>query len=735
MALPSSKTYDRFRQSLLGTAHKHGDKTDVAVCARVLSKTAEFLAHNGASPESTAALESLGGDNVPRMNVGLVQRNELSTDLIMDFVKSCKVLPEFQMDVALECGRIIDGASVTKASHFQRENIDQKDHVSVESYVGRTAARSVRYTNDTATEAFGADIDKVQQDNRITIVLAVLRSFTSIIDKVLPRVMEESNVVSIWIPAPEVYNLAASMSSSSAVRNSALNRTPLVELFKYPDVVSTQQRQIIVQKANDTGEVACVYGQVGDNSGTLNTNVQANLFDLTLDSTMIGYNAVDYTDLVAEGGRISKILVQATKTSNGVVTTEVFSVPVDYIPSAPFVQSPNNIDSGDVISNIVTPYILRSNSVQADGVTQTAMFANYTDAAVQIDVNFNAQLNLKTANITGSGSVNSTLRPRAGLTTGVSAATTADFANVKFQIIAYTPELFFDEENLRKTSIAVRCAYLERQFVIPMGRNFVVDYALQQSDDGEVTATLNKVMAIGNSIRGLDIIQSRLTEVSGALAFALANPEQASVVSPTRLSIAATLCLPYVVMATLDFADAKTAIMRESERLSDMHARLRELLLNVLATVCAQSLYLNNLEAGEKPVFKCTTYSVIGDLIFGILDYHNTLTDVVTAENGCDYSFQLPNGYRIDLIKTTFVDYEGIIMVVPVREADKTHVTSFGTIRDRGTYTAQYNPINNGGVSRRIVANSREIVFPTNPVGAIIKVLNISAELGTVSPM
>lgn len=720
---------EAFRDELVGAAESESDKS---ICHNVVNQTAKFLAKKSFASDSVQALENLvGSDTVPKINSDGGAMGNVSATEIRQFVESCGVLESHIDEVAVECARIL-GGGVSRMAIFE-DTPTSKEHMSLESIVGPGAMIGLRHDQRHALEAFGGDIDKLQQDNRLNIIMAVLRSFTSIVDKVLPRVAEASNVVTVKTPAPEVYDLVRSMNASSAVRNGANNRTPLVQLYKEPDSVSTQPQSIIPNPANDTGTTPSILAG-GYDPQAIVVGKRINLYDLSMDGTRIGYNAGDFTDLVAEGGRIKTVFVRATHTDGTTVVTEDFAVPVQYLPTAVLTQSANNNTSGDVEATVRAVFALRPGKLMANGQA-SAIFASYADAVVKLDVDLHVDLNLMTFDISGGGNANPTVIPAAGKTE-VSQATLSDYAKLSFTVIGYVPDLFFDEENMRKTTTAVRVLYMQRQFVIPMGRNFVVDFALQQQNDDNAASTVNVVAALGNSVRGMDIIQSRLSDISSQLAFLAEYPEMSgdNGIDPRNMSIAATLCLPYVVSTSIDYSDMKTAVMRESERLTEMHARLREMLLNSLATVCAQSLYLNNLEAGEKVVFKVITHSVVADLIFGIVDYHNELNDVVPVATGCDYSMELPNGYRIDLAKTNFVKYEGKVLVFPVRENNPTHVTSFGTIRDRGSYTAQYTPINNYGVARRIVMNTREIVMPTNPVGVLLTINGLDSELGTVAP-
>ncbi len=706
-------------------ARKHGSAEDTQIIRRVLNQTASFLVKHNAikgNPE-VGAIENLTAEAIPMMNREVKVLDDISVDAVFDFVQSCKVPTDRIESVSMEVLRILD--SGVNTTDILEQVPESREHISMESYAGRGGAMMLSHDNKVALEAFGADIDRLQSDNRLNIVMTVLRSFTSIVDKLLPRVAEEGNVVTIKIPSPEVYNLAASMNASASVRNNPANRQPMVTLYRQPDPVSTALKQIVPLSVNDTNTVKSLY----DNTSSLATGVSSNLFDLSSNAAVFGYNAIDYTDLVAPGGKITNIYVLATHTTTGgVVTTELYRVPTSYYAQAMFVGNPNNMDSGDQQVIMSSSYMVRRTSTTAANVV-TTMFSTYTDGVIQLNLQFNADLNLKTAQIAGNGTVNAVLNP---ILNGAapSTATATDFALITWNVVAYDTELFYDEENMRKTTTAIRMNYMERQFVIPMGKNFIVDYALNQQSSEDVAAMVNTAMSLGNSARNLAVITSRLTDMAAAIAFEQANPEMAPLVNSRMNSVAGTLCIPYVVTSNLDYGDNTIAVMRESERLSELHGRLRARMLSALTTLCNNSLYINNLMPGEKPVFKVLTEQPICDQLFGILDYHNELADKIATANGADYSMELPNGYRIDIVKTNFIDYANTITVIPVRESDPEHITSFGTIRDRGTYVAQYTPINNGGVARRVVSNSREIVFATNIIGVQMNVLNLPVQLG-----
>lgn len=708
-------TFDNLRASIMAAAKQHGDADDVLHCQKVLNASARFLFGAGATTTTVAALESLGGDTIPRINK--VDVNRLGDDKIVALVMECGVPSSRVAQTAFDIARIMQ-YGVDRAAIYTPAKVDANDLSGV-SVVGRNAFGRIEADNIAATESFGVNIDSLQQDNRLNIVLTLLRAFDSIIDKVLPRVSQENATITVKIPQTQVYDLSKSNDPSAAVRYGAANLIPLVQLYRNPSPVNTAAKNILVNTANDL--TPSVIDQ--NNGNAILVGARVNMFDLSRIPGVMGKDHIDFSDLVADGGRIDFLIVNAVHTDTA-TTTEQFNIPTGWLSQAVFTKPANNLDSGDEITNIKTGTMLRAGSKTTTGTS--TILATYTDAVIQLDVTFNADLNLKTSELFGSGHVRATLKPVAGKTDAdISAATKADFAKLSFSIYSFQPCLQFNEENLRTTTTAVRVNRSSVQYNIPMARNVVAEYSLTQVTDADVTQSINVVNMLGNTDRGLGIIESRLSDIAAANAFASANPEYASIVAPTKLSIAASICLPIALQQTLNFNDTNTLSMREAERLSDMHGRLRETLLSVLTQVCAEALYENCLDGSEEVVFKVITYSKIANMVFSIKDYHANLDDEVAKEGRADFSMRLPNGYRIDVIKTNFDSFRNKALIIPVRAAAPTDPTSFGTIRDCGSYVAGYNHINANGVESRTVTNTREIVFPTNPIGAILTINGI----------
>ena len=722
-------TFEQFSQSMLKAAAKHGTPSDARICQNVLTGVAQFISDSAMSTSTVTALESLGQDKIPVLaNRTIGGANGLSEDSIVEMLVNLGVPAARIPATAVAVGRIVAYGADRNAVYGAVPST--QDFLQSADVVGRNALSMVNYDATAATEAFGVTIDTLQQDNRLNMVLTILRAFDSIVDKVLPRVSEESATITVKIPTSEVYSLEKSNDKSAQVRYGSDHRIPLVQLYRNPTPVSTILKPITPLVAND--QSPSVLDQT--NGMALLTGAHVNLFDLALDNNRIGHGAYDYSDLVAEGARVTYLIINGVHTDGSTVTTEQYKLPTNFLDQSKLSKPSQNYDSGDTATTINHGTMLRATSKTASGAA-SAIMATYTDAVIQLDVMFNIQMNLKTSDTYGFGTVRKTLKPIGNASAdSISAATKADFDKLEFSVFSYNTDAKFDEQNMRKTTTAVRVNRNSVQYVIPMGRNVVAEYSLKQVSDADVTSSINIVNSLGNSDRGLNIIQSRLSDIASMNEFIQANPEYSSIISPTKFSIAATLCLPRVIQSTLSYTDSVTLSMRESERLSDMHGRLREVVLSILTQLCAESLYLNNLDGGETVVFKVITYSKIADMIFGIVDYHDALMDQVAKEGRSDMSMRLPNGYRLDIVKCNFDYMKETVLIIPVRANAPTDPTSFATIRDCGGYTASYNNINNNGVETRTVTNQREIVFPTNPIGAILTVTGIDDLLKVTIP-
>lgn len=712
--------FDIFKKKFLEHASESAAVTDkeVATAKEIFTQTHNFLAGNNMiTASANGSMEGLS--SVPRLIVNNTYAN-VDFEALEGFIDSCKVPMETRSQCAIEVARIISGANENVNAFYERGRANPKQ-ISLGQLFDSQIVAMINGQAQQAVESFGEYSDRVTSDSRLSVALTVLRAHKSLIDKVFARKAVEDPVVIIKIPSPEYYNLEQSQNSNAAIRYAA-QRQPLVALYRDPTNVNTQPQQIIPLKVNDNGAPAYLYAD-----GILNCNARVNLLDMTLQANTVGFNAVDWTDLVSDGGSVGSVLIQVTQAGSPNVV-EYFQVSTQYHRTAQFVTQTNVTDSGDRQASLRFKTNLTAGSTTSTGGV-SAIFATFTNVNVLLDVQFNANLNIKTSYAEGSGgvtpSINTTL-------SSVPTAVQTIYGELTFAVVAWTPYVFFSEENMRKTTGAVRMNYKEQEFIVPVGKNFIVDYSLMGQEVGEdVTNVTSNVISIGNSARSVSIVTNTLTAVNARLQYENANPDIDYYSQVAQDYAAGTLSLPHVGVISLNVSLA--AVMRESERLSDLHSYITSRLTALIADGHNKSMYTENFEAGERARYKVMTSGPIAEILFGINQYWNTLDDKVPVAESSDYSLKLPNGTQLDIIKSNFISFENTMLIVPVRDAKPDDVTSFGVILDRGTFVGQYTPVSNGAANKRIVANSREILFPTNPLGYVITVQGLQTELSILT--
>lgn len=705
------------------------DDADLRTASNVLSATKDLLLTNHFTRGDMAAGALEQFNTAPQLNseINLVADGGLVA--LEHYLDTVGLTPEKgynskrRATMIKRLGRILTGA-VGGTEHFASGRIDGADLMSTSRVTGAQAFAGFTHDANTATEAFGADIDRVQIDARLNIALSVMKEYKSLLDRVLARVNEKESVVTIKIPENEVYDLSKASDPSSKVRNHSNHRIPMVRLYRNPSPASTAPKKVIPLAVNDDDSQLLA-------DGVLKTNERANLYDLTMDANKVGFSHTDFTDILSEGGAVQDIYVQVVHFDGTTTTTELFRLPVKWLTGGRFVTTGNNNDSGERAAGIHTIYGDLTKGVKtSDDVTSTIL-ATYEGVSLQLAVDFSATLNQKTGDVQGSGSVKSTPVTIGDADTPVDAAITAHHAELTVTIVGYGLDVYFSEENVRKSTSAVRQNTRQQTFEIPVGRTIIVDASLQQTTPDAVLDAVSTVNALGNSWRGLDVITSHLGEVRERNLIEDTHTEISSLESVARSYAAGSLVLPRVIKDTLKFDDANDPIlvMRESERLTELHARTRARILATVGRLMTESLYHQELEAGEMPVIKVIAHSLLVDIIFGIDDYHNPLSDEPKGGRdmaGSNYSMLLPNGTRLDIYKTDFESYENRIVGFVVRERDPEGVTSMATIRDKGTFAGSYTLTAQSAAHKRFVVNSREIPFVTCPVGFDIDVVGLA---------
>lgn len=673
-----------------------------------------------AAGQGSLGLESYG-TVCPKRNQSFDALRDADAVVLMRGLKDLKMADRHIEQVAEDCINLFDGSY--NVNEILRGGQASAGHLQLSSVVGRTSAAVISgFEDSVGTEAFGDDVNRLNTDDRMTMDLIIMRPWDNIMDKALARVSEASPVVTVRVPAPEAWDWSKTQEagSTSDSRNGSSNTYRLRDLYRNPTPVNSAAKKIVALTANDSKSVLW-----NSTTNYYKTGTDVSLLDLSRNTAVFTYDHVDRTDLVADGGTIDNIVISLK--SGG--TTEYFGLNTRAFDLAMFVVSPSTKTSGQrqVIMDCVFP--ITATTTQYDGTAST-IAAQFTDAKIKAKVRVTATLNIMTGALQASGTVNIDLVQLAN-GTAISGGTTTLFGGLTAAFVAYSADLYFDEENQRKANLAVWVRYYEQQFVIPRSRVYFTEYSLAQDVDENAIAATSTIVALGNGRRGLDVIVNGLNDIIGGLNFANANPEIASLNTLDEQSLAGELVKPTVISTSLDFDAEDINTMNESTRLSEIHGRFRARFLSMITMLFAKSLMLNQYKGGETPVIKAWVHSSIADLVIGITDYHPDLKDEASLATGADYSMVLPNGYRLDVIKTNWDCMQQRIYAVPVIESDMGSILSAASIRDCGTVTTNYTPTNSGSVVRRVATTSREIVMMSNRVGIMMEVKGLAAQLGT----
>lgn len=613
--------------------------------------------------------------------------------------------------------RMMGGRAVAHASHFTTSN-------TLPSAVGTEALLDLHKVLPAslhaeflspAMESFGTDTDRVLPDIRIAMTVTLLKFHRGLLNRVMHRRTSPQTVVNYVIPWAEVYDLNASMSPRSETRQSQEHRKPFISLYGDPSIVSNTLRRIEPLKDNDDKDVL-----VADN--IIRIGRTANIMDLSRLANTYGFTQTDYTDLIADGPVLEKVLVRFSR--DGVTEDiEFYTAPYN---SARLVMGQNVKDSGDRRANFMQIFPLTKELKTASGAASQIFSTLTARECLTARIDVAASLSLKWADAHGIGSINGTPYHPDQPVVPVKITTVA--TGLTMEVIGYVLDAKFSEENLRKTNIAVRSHYRTMTWEIPVGRNYVVDYALQQALPEFVMSNVTEAISLGQDDRALKIITRTLKDVYDRIQAENPNPEFREFQDRIGFEfVASQLVNPWVIVSAIDCARVDT--IRSSDILGDIRQYVELQLINIMSLIHQNSYYKTQLNSGEKPVYKLITSSIILENLFNIPHIHNHMeqsTNMAFDGDTVEYKRVLPNGVILECVSCTYNEMRDKIVIIPFREGDPESILNFGHNWDYGTYLAHYNPQVAGGVNKRVFANAREMPLVTNPCGVFLTVNNIS---------
>lgn len=562
-------------------------------------------------------------------------------------------------------------------------------------------------------EAFGANIDKVLPDVRASLAVTLLQFHRGLLDRIVHRHASASPYVKYVVPYAEVYDMLKSNDADHNVRDNGDHIVPFIDLYADPQSVSNQLKPIIPLTANDTeGQLLA--------DGYIRLNTRANLFDLSALANQLGGSHYNYTDLVSENVVLNSAIVTVTKGD----VSEQFEISLHDRNDARLQMVPNANDSGVRRTTCQFTGKFNANSMTVAG-KKSAIFANCTGAdVIRFAMSVTGQINLKRSDMEGFGYIN--FKAWNCNQAAVSQEIVDLASSITMTLDGYSVDACYSEENLRKSNLAIRSHVRTFDFEISNGRNILIDYSLQEDMPEYLMSLVTEATSLGQDHRGIDIIVRELLHV-----YDVTREENEDPMFRERLDkvgfqyVAAQMVRPVVYLNTIDLSKVDT--IRSSDVLGDIRQYVEFELIQLTSLVYQNSFYKHQLSAGEKPVFKLFTSAVVLDNLFNVPHIHNHLdTKEPVDGTGVEYRRVLPNGTILDCVTCTYNYMRDKIVMIPWRENAPDDVLNFGHNWDFGTFVAHYNPQLDNAVNKRVFANTRSMVIPTNPMGLYLDVRGLN---------
>lgn len=713
--------------------------TDYARCRKVYNACCEFLAKNhllnaGTNMDSFGSVVSMEAfdDEAPVENAsvddlveevteaGTVETETGETEPAIDVgpegPEKEEIKSEVKKAVAVFLAKVKACAGNNDAfrlHHFshggQDKALSQAIADSVNTVYAPSLAAMANNIGMPSQEAFGANIDKVLPDVRASMTVTLLQFHRGLLDRVMHRRTSTSPYVKYVVPYAEVYDMLKSNDADHNVRDWGDHIVPFIELYGDPKVVSNTLQPIVPLEANDTEGVVFA-------DGYIKYGPRANLFDLSSIPNQLGKTHYNYTDLVSENVVVKSVVVEVTKGAE----KELIEIPVDRVTGARLQMAPNVSDSGMRQAMFTYTYKFDKHTTTNTGAT-SSIFAACTDTdVIRVTIVNATSINLKRSDVQGIGSIDW----KAYTMTGgeVDPAVAALAGDISMSLVAYSVDAKYSEENLRKSNLAIRNHLRTFDFEISNGRNILVDYSFEEELPEFLMSLVTEATSLGNDHRGIDVIIRELLHV-----YDVTNEENADPNFRERLDkigfqyVASQLVRPVVYLNTIDLNNVDT--IRSSDLLGDIRQYVEWELMNLISLIYQNSFYKHQLNAGEKPMFKVFTSSVILENLFSIPHIHNHLnTESPVDGSSVEYRRVLPNGTILDCVTCTFNYMRDKIVMIPYRENAPEDILNFGHNWDYGTFVAHYNPQLDNAVNKRVFSNTRSMVIPTNPMGLYLDV-------------
>lgn len=571
-----------------------------------------------------------------------------------------------------------------------------------------------------STEAFGTNIDMAVPDMKVAITVAILNFHTGLVPRMLQTRTTAQPNVAYTKEYLEVYDL----------RSVDGFRKRLLDLYFDPTLVRNELQKIIPRSANDSDGDFIAHTVTAADGVTpiqafLKFGISANILKLSLqsgDGADFGHTRINRTDLIEDAVKVESILVALTVGE----TSESFIVPVPPHVSR-LTRMVNATDSAMRNADIRFQAFLAKGAAMANGSVSTLLAGLAADVeGVVLDFVVKPSVSLKFGTTDCMIAVKAAMRHITDDDLLSAAASTLGTAlALAGGVVAsgYSLDARFSEQNLRKTSIATWSHRMPFSYDIPIGRNYVFDYAIGQANAEQNATNLTKVIRLGQDDVALKLIIDTLERVYDSVkAFESANPINRPE-DPGVAYVAGDMVRPYVWQGSLKLNSLN--VIRDSDRPGDIKQKAISMLTSVTSRILQKSLFQQQLN-GAQPVFNviCSPEALGNVFSLPSIYQHFNKDDDWGKEGGADYVLVLSNNVKLQFIVSTFDYMQTKLVMFPIIPGNAESELNFCHNWDYGTMVAHYTP-SAAEAHHRLFANIRELPIVVNPIGAIIDIVGM----------
>jgi len=646
-------------------------------------------------------------------------------DALKDLVTACGVGKEHCQAAVEQIGIIMNRCLGSSPSEAWAQQYVKASDVAPSSERGSVRGLNTLYSdpvvnkleNAPGLEAFGIDIDKAVPDMNVSITVAIMNFHTRLAPRLHPVRSTTQPNVTYTKEYLEIMDLSKSDQEGRR----------LVDLYIDPTFASNELRRIVPLLANEENSST---PQFLVKDGILKFGVTANILKLSVKDE-VGYSQLNRTDLVAENVMMETIYVKLTAGSD----SEIFAIPVPTALSR-LTRITNGRDFAIRNADIRFRYALTKASVSNvdNAGTWTAgtttLLASLPDPeSVVLDLSIKPSISLKFGTIDCLGAVTMAARHSIDNDQIITADTLV--GTLSAELLGYSVDARFSEENLRKTNTAVFSHRQPFSYDIPIGPNYVYDYAIGQANAESNATRLTEVCGLGQDHVDLTICSTTIRDVHDQnLANGSNQVDKLDYIGSQY--VAGDKVIPTCFIGTLDFSSLN--VIRDADRSGDIIQKAVSYLTAATSKVLQESLLQQRLGGGTTVTFKgVTSPEVLGNVI-GMPHIHNHLNkdDRRNDGDGVEYVMVLPNGVVLKLITSTFNYMRDKLMLFPTVDGNAESDLHFAHLWDYGAMVAQYTPSANAA-HHRLFANIRQLPLVVNPVGLYITINGMDTVNGIAS--